>query len=37
LAGVVLTVLVLGGRPDDQGDVMQGVIGAISAQCRPII
>jgi anti-sigma factor RsiW len=28
LAGVALTVLVLGGRPDDQGDVVQGVIGS---------
>jgi anti-sigma factor RsiW len=28
LAGVALTVLVLGGRPDDQGDAMQGVIGS---------
>jgi anti-sigma factor RsiW len=28
LAGVALTILVLGGRTDDQGDVMQGVIGS---------
>jgi anti-sigma factor RsiW len=28
LAGVALTVLVLGGRPDGQNDVMQGVIGS---------
>jgi anti-sigma factor RsiW len=28
LAGVALTVLVLGGRPGGQGDVMQGVIGS---------